>query len=104
MFPGVREYHDATFDTSLLVVLGAKSTCKDRWRQVLYEANRVQVKHLCTLERGISVDQTNEMIESNVRLVIPSVIHITFTYDQLHDILTVEEFIDKIKAMQNLEN
>jgi hypothetical protein len=32
--PGEREYHDATFSAALLVMLGVKSTTKDRWRQV----------------------------------------------------------------------
>ena len=104
LFPGVREYHDATYDTSLLVMLGAKSTCKDRWRQVLYEADRIRVKHLCTLEHGISIDQTNEMSGSDVRLVIPRAVHTTFTLDQLHAVLSIEGFIEKIKAMQNLTN
>ena len=36
IFPGEREYHDATFNAALLVILGVKSTSKDRWRQVLH--------------------------------------------------------------------
>ncbi|HXT39306.1 MAG TPA: type II restriction endonuclease [Candidatus Angelobacter sp.] len=32
IFPGEREYHDATFNAALLVMLGVKSTSKDRWR------------------------------------------------------------------------
>lgn len=104
LFPGVDEYHNPDFDASLLVMLAAKSSCKERWRQILSEADRINVKHLCTLESGISVDQTNEMRESNVRLVIPSVLHSTFEYEQLHAILSVEEFIDKMIAMQTIEN
>src|SRR5204863_142293 len=38
IFPGAREYHDATLTPALLVMLGVKSTSKDRWRQVLTES------------------------------------------------------------------
>ena len=103
LFPGKEEYHDPAFDANLLVMLGAKSSCKERWRQILSEADRIDVKHLCTLESGISIDQTNEMRESNVCLVIPSVLHSTFDNEQLHAILSVEEFIDKMIAMQTIE-
>src|SRR5512135_70891 len=39
IFPGEKEYRDATFNAALLVMLGVKSTSKDRWRQVLTEAH-----------------------------------------------------------------
>jgi hypothetical protein len=32
-------------------MLGVKTTCSDRWRQVLAEADRIQLKHLLTLHR-----------------------------------------------------
>lgn len=54
IFPGIIEYHDLGFDCRLLTMLGVKSTCKDRWRQVLIEANRINRKHLLTLEVAIS--------------------------------------------------
>lgn len=54
IFPGIKEYHDTTFPVAKLTMLGAKSTCKDRWRQVLAEANRIDYKHLLTLESAIS--------------------------------------------------
>ena len=42
-------------------MLGAKSTCKDRWRQVLAEDEKISRKHLLTLEPGISEPQTHQM-------------------------------------------
>jgi hypothetical protein len=33
-------------------MLGSKSTLKDRWRQVLDEADRITHKHLLTLSRA----------------------------------------------------
>ena len=61
LFPGVAEYHDMNFPIESLAMLGAKSTCKDRWRQVLSEAARIPTKHLLTLEPDISGNQTDEM-------------------------------------------
>jgi hypothetical protein len=74
-FSGEREYHDAAFNAALLVMLGVKSTSKDRWRQVLTEADRIPQKHLCTLEAGISAKQTDEMRRQQLTLVVPTGLH-----------------------------
>ncbi len=52
-------------------MLGVKSTCKDRWRQVLSEAARIPDKCLLTVEPGISENQTNEMQANRLQLVLP---------------------------------
>lgn len=44
LFPNAECYHNILFPADDLVVLGAKTTCKDRWRQVLTEADRVEKK------------------------------------------------------------
>jgi hypothetical protein len=72
LFPGEEEYQDAGFPSDRLLMLGAKTTCKDRWRQVLAEADRISPKHLLTLEAGISPVQTDEMHRSGLALVIPT--------------------------------
>jgi len=41
IFPNVAAYHNPAFDPLGLTMLGVKSTCKDRWRQVLAEADRI---------------------------------------------------------------
>jgi len=78
-------------------MLAVKSTCKDRWRQILAEADRVRVKHLLTLEPGISVSQTNEMIARSVVLVVPREIQSSFTDTQRRQILTLHAFINRVK-------
>lgn len=100
IFPGAKEYRDPAFDTALLVMLGAKSTCKDRWRQVLTEAARIPTKHLCTLEAGISTKRTDEMRAHSLRLVIPAGLHCTFTRRQRAWIMTVGGFIDFVRHKQ----
>ena len=54
LFPNGKCYHDLLFPADNLIVLGAKTTCKDRWRQVLTDADRVNIKFLFTLQQGIS--------------------------------------------------
>jgi hypothetical protein len=100
IFPGQEEYHDTAYDPSLLVMLGAKATCKDRWRQVLVEAARIPNKHLCTLEAGISTNQTNEMKEARVTLVVPESLHTTYTKAQLTHVLSLSDFIAFVQKKQ----
>jgi hypothetical protein len=100
LFPGELQYHDLSFDAGLLVMLGAKSTLKDRWRQVLTEADRVRRKHLCTLETGISEKQTSEMKRHSLTLVVPAGLHSTYTGAQMKQILGVAEFIEFVAQKQ----
>src|SRR5699024_8426933 len=46
LFPEVKKYHDKDYPKNCLSMLGVKSTCKDRWRQVLSEAAKIEEKHL----------------------------------------------------------
>ena len=101
IFPGEREYHNAAYDATLLVMLGVKSTSKDRWRQVLTEADRIPKKHLCTLEAGISVKQTEEMQRQHLTLVVPSGLHATYTKEQLSAMLSVTEFVEFVRRKQS---
>lgn len=97
IFPGEREYHDATFNAALLVMLGVKSTSKDRRRQVLTEADRIPQKHLCTLEAGISAKQTDEMQRQELTLVVPVGLHATYTAAQLTTMLSVGDFVEFVR-------
>ena len=100
VFPGISEYHDNTFDASLLTMLGVKSSCKDRWRQILSEAMKIPIKHLLTLESAISENQTNEMQHQNLRLVVPSVIGKTFSEKQQKWLMSVSDFIELVLEKQ----
>jgi len=71
LFPSASAYRDSSFPESRLRMLAVKTTCRDRWRQVLNEADRMRTKHLLTLQEGISEGQFREMRDAGVRLVIP---------------------------------
>ncbi|WP_341684654.1 type II restriction endonuclease [Limnohabitans sp.] len=69
LFPGAHEYHAVGVESPPLRMLGAKTTCKDRWRQVLTEAAKIPEKHLFTLETAISENQLREMQAASLTLV-----------------------------------
>jgi hypothetical protein len=100
IFPGSAEYHDPRFDSALLVMLGAKSTLKERWRQVLTEAEKIPLKHLCTLELAISKNQTDEITKHAVQLVIPEPFHETYTEEQKPQLWTVTAFVEFVRGRQ----
>ncbi|RUR14028.1 type II restriction endonuclease [Legionella septentrionalis] len=101
IFPSIQDYRNPDFPASSLTMLGVKTTCKDRWRQVLSEAKRVTEKHLFTLQPGITQNQTDEMIASGLQLVIPHSIHSTYSEKQRQWLWNMEEFVTRIKKLEN---
>lgn len=101
IFPSIEKYHDKNFNPLYLTMLGVKSTCKDRWRQVLAEADRIEKKHLFTLEPSISVNQTNEMEANKLQLVLPKQLHYTYNESQQKKLLDLEEFIQIVRKKNN---
>jgi hypothetical protein len=100
LFPGRARYLDSGFTYQNLTMLAVKTTCKDRWRQILAEAARIPNKHLLTLEPAISLNQTNEMSEQLVQLVLPKQLHETFHRSQRTSLLSVAAFIDLLQDRQ----
>lgn len=100
LFPNVASYHNPSFDAEKLIMLGVKSTCKDRWRQVLSEADRIKRKHLLTLEAAISAAQTDEMNSKNLQLVLPKGLHETYSIKQQSWLMSVNNFIEYVKVHQ----
>ena len=99
LFPGKKEYEDSSFPVSKLLVAGLKTTCKDRWRQILNEGKRIPEKHLITLQEGISKNQLIEMREANVTLVVPKKFHKGYDTNTGIRLLSMEGFLNKIKAL-----
>lgn len=81
-------------------MLGAKSTLKDRWRQVLSEAVRIEEKHLLTLEPGISENQTNEMQAKKLQLVVPQRLHATYRPAQRAWLMSLVDFVPLVRSRQ----
>ncbi|WP_419904855.1 type II restriction endonuclease [Kiloniella sp.] len=101
IFPGIEEYKSLDFSPELLSMLGVKTTCKDRWRQVLTEAKRVDFKHLITLEPAISENQTTQMKTANLQLVVPQEIHQSYSETQQKWLINLEVFIHHLRTQNN---
>lgn len=104
LFPSQAAYHNATFPTDKLISLAAKTTCKDRWRQVINEADRLRglPKYLCTLQQGISPAQMDEMQAENVILVVPRPYIVSYPADRRDRIWTVTKFVDYVREVEAL--
>ncbi|MFN7092407.1 MAG: type II restriction endonuclease [Allorhizobium sp.] len=101
LFPGAADYANPAFPEARLTMLGAKSTLKDRWRQVLSEARRIDQKHLLTLEPSISENQTDEMRAKSLQLVIPRKLHETFRPAQRDWLVDLSGFIALVRERQS---
>ena len=100
IFPSIQNYHDVAFPQTRLTMLASKSTCKDRWRQILNEAARIPDKHLLTLEPSISENQTDEMKTERVQLVIPQSLHATYSTKQQTWLMDMASFTDLARQRQ----
>ena len=101
LFPGKESYADQSFNSQRLLMLGVKSTCKDRWRQVLSEADRIKHKHLLTLEAPISIHQLQEMNFKGVTLIVPSKLHYAYPVSDRHHLKSLSQFIQIAQERQS---
>ncbi len=102
IFPDGVSYHKSSYPIEKLVSLAAKTTCKDRWRQVLNEADRFRGrnKYLCTLQQSISANQLKEMADEKVVLVVPKIYHMKYPAEYRDKLLSVKDFISMVFEIQ----
>jgi hypothetical protein len=74
-------------------MLGAKTSCKDRWRQVLTEAAKIPEKHLFTLETALSQNQLNEMFSHSLCVVSTPTVLATYPNAGSGFAINLREFI-----------
>ena len=99
IFPSIEDYRDRTRPDSRLLMLASKTTAKDRWRQILNEADRIRVKHLLTLQEGVSAQQHEEMTEEGVVLVVPEKLIKSYPDEVQPALITLQEFIGLARAL-----
>lgn len=104
IFPSEEAYHNRNFPVSKICALAAKTTCKDRWRQILNEADRLRDrnKYLCTMQQGISSQQMDEMHQENVILVVPKPYILWYPRDKRERIWTIGKFVAYIKELEGI--
>lgn len=103
LFPSSYAYRDMKYPIEKILTLAAKTTCKDRWRQILNEANRLKdrKKYLCTLQQGVSPSQLEEMKAEGVVLVVPKPYISYYPKEYKDDIWSVKKFVDYVKEIQS---
>lgn len=98
LLPSVEAYHSPTFPADDLIFLAAKTTCKDRWRQILTETSKIPVKHLLTLQQTLSVDQLQQMYHHAVHLVVPQLYHSGYPTVAGAHVWSVDDFVKMLQA------
>ena len=101
IMPSIEKYHESECGSPILTMLAAKTTCKDRWRQILEEADKIPHKHLVTLEPSLSPNSFNQMVQRNVQLIAPESIHETYSDSFRDDVWNMEHFIDHVLEKQS---
>jgi hypothetical protein len=72
VFPGYAEYHDPDFPAERLRMVACKTTAKERWRQVLNEAQRIDKKILLTVDRTMTEETITAMGAATVGVHLPA--------------------------------
>ena len=99
LFPSAAAYRNPSYPLAGLRMLAVKTTCKDRWRQILNEARRIERKHLLTLQEGVSEKQFREMEEAQVQLVVPEPLIKSYPKSVRPHLQTLESFIADIRLL-----
>jgi hypothetical protein len=78
-------------------MLAVKTTIKDRWRQVLEEADKIPKKHLYTLAEGVSLAQFRQISAAGLTLVVPRENVRKFPEEIRSELLDLNDFIRLIR-------
>lgn len=99
LFPSETAYHDESFDAANLRMLAVKTSMKERWSQVLREAERIPKKHLLTLQEGVPQSQFEQITAANITLVVPKPLHRRYRPPIRPYLQTLEDFIEEVKVL-----
>lgn len=104
LFPDLVTYEGTTAGDRSLMMLAVKSTCKDRWRQILPEADKIPAKHLATIEPSISESQTDQMQAYKVQLVVPGSVKLSYSAKQQNWLWVMRDFLAEVRERQRKLN
>lgn len=100
LFPSREAYLDPRYPSEHLRMLASKTSTKDRWRQVLEEADRIPDKHLFTITpAGITVKQNAQMIKACLHLVMPQKIYDSHPEDVRKNTILFSDFLDEVSQI-----
>jgi EcoRII C terminal len=98
--PGCRQYHDPEYPDDGLRMVACKSTAKERWRQVLHEAERVPDKYLLTVDPGLTGSTIEAMLHAGVVPFLPqAVIDTAYKgHDASDSLASVANLIERLQV------
>lgn len=102
LFPNEATYLNGTYPRDRIRMLAAKTTLKDRWRQVTEECADLPTRHLLTLQEGLSKEQFRLITEAGIRLVVPKNLIPKYARSIQPHVLTVEGFIADVRTMSSV--
>ncbi len=99
IIPSAAPYNDYDYPVDRLFVIGAKTTSRERWRQLLDEGRRVRSKYFMTLQPNMSNRQFDAIVDADVRLVVPESLHTGYPIGAIrsNELLSVHRFIDMVR-------
>lgn len=106
VMPGCDEYHDARFPAIRLRMVACKSRTRERWRQVLSEAARIDEKYLVTVDEDITDDVITNMRVANVRLFLPEPLIRAYYNDarERGEVSSIAELMAELKGALGLSD
>lgn len=102
LFPSGDDYANPEFPADKLQMMAAKTCCKDRWRQVQSEADRIALKHLFTLQEGVSENQYAEMRSAGVALVTPVTNQKCYPKTFRNELSSLKDFVALVAKSQEV--
>lgn len=99
VFPGAKEYADKSFPQSGLRILGAKTSLKDRWRQILAEGDRVEKKHGVTRDISVTRKMFQQMHKASFYVVVPEPLRKQYM-NPSENLINLEAFISEVRQSQ----
>ena len=99
IIPSQSAYDDINYPERRLRMLAVKTTVKERWRQILNEAERISDKHLFTLQEGVSENQFAQMMKARVKLVVPKSLHKSYPESIRPELMTLQDFMKDVSKI-----
>jgi hypothetical protein len=94
VMPGCAQYHAGAFPGRQLRMVACKSTSKERWRQILNEAERIPRKFLLTLDASLTPATIDQMLAAELIPHIPSpIISASYSANTGRDHLRTVEYL-----------
>lgn len=99
LIPGCSQYSDPAFPGGALRMVACKSKIRERWRQILEEADRIPEKYLLTLDPALTDDTVTKMLGSRLQVFLPAqVIRTHYAGRKVEpDLATVARLVEKLQ-------